>query len=103
MATLIKRYGMFTTNGNKMVGRIAEAGKKLAAEDGCGKNAWAFAYSLMDSIASELSPENLHCDGEAPIAYVRSKLKQLNTVQAELETYCLNNWLETPHSMDNAY
>ena len=44
MAKLIKRYGMFTTNGNKMVGRIADAGKKLAAEDGCGKNAWAFAY-----------------------------------------------------------
>mgnify|MGYP003636671033 FL=1 len=59
--------------------------------------------ALMDSIESELSPENLHCDGEAPIAYVRSKLKQLNTVQAELETYCLDNWLETPHSMDNAY
>ena len=43
MATLIKRYGMFTTNGNKMVGRIAEAGKKLAAEDGA-TSAWAFAY-----------------------------------------------------------
>ena len=54
------------------------------------------ANSLMDSIASELSPENLHCDGEAPIAYVRSKQKQLNSVQAELETYCLNNWLNTP-------
>ena len=54
------------------------------------------ANSLMDSIASELSPENLHCDGEAPIAYVRSKLKQLNSVQAELEAYCLNNWLDTP-------
>ena len=35
MATLIKRYGMFTTNGNKMVGRIAEAGKKMAALDFC--------------------------------------------------------------------
>jgi hypothetical protein len=54
------------------------------------------ANSLMDSIASELSPENLHCDGEAPIAYVRSKLKQLNSVQRELEQYCLNNWLDTP-------
>ena len=54
------------------------------------------ANDLMNSIASELSPENLHCDGEAPIAYVRSKLKQLNAVQAELEQYCLNNWLDTP-------
>ena len=56
----------------------------------------ANANSLMNSIASELSPENLHCDGEAPIAYVRSKLKQLNTVQRELEQYCVNNWLDTP-------
>ena len=51
---------------------------------------------LMNSIGSELSPENLHCDGEAPIAYVRSKLAELTRVQKELETYCLDNWLETP-------
>ena len=54
------------------------------------------ANSLMNSIASELSPENLHCDGEASITHVRAKLKQLNAVQQELEQYCLNNWLETP-------
>ena len=51
MATLIKRYGMFTTNGNKMVGRIAEAGKKLAALDGSGKNAWAFAYRELQKLS----------------------------------------------------
>ena len=51
MATLIKRYGMFTTTGNKMVGRIAEAGKKLDAEDGCGKNAWAFAYRELQKLS----------------------------------------------------
>ena len=51
---------------------------------------------LMNSIGSELSPENLHCDGEAPKAYVRSKLAELTRVQKELETYCLDNWLETP-------
>ena len=44
MATLIKRYGMFTTNGNKMVGRIVDAGKKLAELDGDELTAWAFAY-----------------------------------------------------------
>ena len=54
------------------------------------------ADSLMNSIASELSPENLHCDGEAPMAYVRKKTKFLAQVQAELEAYCLNNWLDTP-------
>ena len=51
MATLIKRYGMFTTNGNKMVGRIAEAGKKMAAEDGAGKNAWEFAYRELQKLS----------------------------------------------------
>tara|TARA_B110000046_G_scaffold53330_1_gene59769 strand:+ start:3034 stop:3285 length:252 start_codon:yes stop_codon:yes gene_type:complete len=51
MATLIKRYGMFTTTGNKMVGRIAEAGKKIAALDGCGKNAWAFAYRELQKLS----------------------------------------------------
>lgn len=54
------------------------------------------ANSLMDSIASELSPENLHCDGEASLTHVRKKAKYLNTVQRELEAYCLNNWLDTP-------
>jgi phosphosulfolactate phosphohydrolase-like enzyme len=50
MATLIKRYGMFTTNGNKMVGRIAEAGKKLAAEDGA-TSAWAFAHRELQKLS----------------------------------------------------
>lgn len=54
------------------------------------------ADDLMNSIASELSPENLHCDGEASITQVRRKLKYLNTVQRELEQYCLDNWLTTP-------
>ena len=54
------------------------------------------ANDLMNSIASELSPENLHCDGEASITHVRKKAKFLNTVQRELEQYCLNNWLNTP-------
>ena len=51
MATLIKRYGMFTTNGNMMVGRIADAGKKLAAEDGDQLTAWAFAYRELQKLS----------------------------------------------------
>ena len=54
------------------------------------------ADSLMNSIASELSPENLHCDGEASPNQVRNKLHELNTVTSQLEQYCLNNWLDTP-------
>ena len=54
------------------------------------------ANSLMDSIASELSPENLGCDGELSSRQVRAKASQLYDVVNELEAYCLNNWLNTP-------
>ena len=47
----------------------------------------ANANELMNMIGSELSPENLHCDGEASITHVRKKAKFLNTVQRELEDY----------------
>ena len=57
------------------------------------------ANDLMNAIASELSPENLHCDGEAPMAYVRKKSKFLDRVQRELEQYCLDNWLDTPECL----
>jgi hypothetical protein len=50
----------------------------------------------MDSIASELSPENLGCDGELSSRQVRAKASQLYDVVNDLEAYCLNNWLDTP-------
>jgi hypothetical protein len=56
----------------------------------------ANANELMNMIGSELSPENLHCDGEASITHVRAKAKQLNLVSKQLEQYCLDNWLDTP-------
>jgi len=56
----------------------------------------ANANELMNMIGSELSPENLHCDGEASISHVRSKHKQLTAVHKQLEQYCLDNWLDTP-------
>ena len=56
----------------------------------------ANANELMNMVASELSPENLHCDGEASISHVRAKVSQLNTVTKQLEQYCLDNWLDTP-------
>ena len=52
--------------------------------------------SLMDGIGSELSPENLYCDGEASVTHVRAKARQLNSVRKDLEQYCLDNWLNTP-------
>ena len=54
------------------------------------------ANKIMDSIAGQLSPENLHCDGEISHAQARQKYQQLTTIKSALETYCLNNWLDTP-------
>ena len=51
MATLIKRYGMFTTNGNKMVGRIVEAAQGLVELDGDELNAWQFAYRELQKLS----------------------------------------------------
>ena len=53
------------------------------------------ANNLMDTIASGLSPENLHCDGEISHAQAASKARELNNIRAALEHYCLNNWLDT--------
>ena len=54
------------------------------------------ADHLMEGIASALSPENLGCDGELSSRQVRAKAREINAVKAELEQYCLNNWLDTP-------
>ena len=51
MATLIKRYGMFTTTGNKMVGRIVEAAQQLVELDGDELNAWQFAYRELQKLS----------------------------------------------------
>ena len=51
MATLIKRYGHVHYNGNKMVGRIVEAGKKLAAEDGDELVAWAVCIQDLQKLS----------------------------------------------------
>ena len=54
------------------------------------------ANDLMNKIAGELSPENLHCDGEISPQQARKKYNYLMSVKAELEQYCINNWLDTP-------
>ena len=59
----------------------------------------ANANDLMNSIGSELSPENLHCDGEISRSQAQAKYKHLTTVQKQLESYCLANWLDTPQLM----
>ena len=43
-------YGMFTPEGNMMVARIVDAGKKLVELDGDKLNAWQFAYRELQQL-----------------------------------------------------
>ena len=46
-----KTFGMFSPEGDYMVGRIAAAGEKLAAADGA-ENAWRFAQRELRKLAT---------------------------------------------------
>ena len=48
---------------------------------------------LSNKLGGELSPENLHCDGEISPAQARKKYNYVMTVQGQLETYCAKNSL----------
>jgi hypothetical protein len=48
---MTKEYGMFTPEGNYMVGRIAEAAELLAQQDGT-TNAWHFANRELRKLAT---------------------------------------------------
>ena len=51
---------------------------------------------LVKDIACELSPENLHMDGEASQQHVRRTLQHFNSIKRELQSYCLDNDLNIP-------
>ena len=51
---------------------------------------------LARSLDGDLSPENLHCDGEISQAEAQRKYNYYGKVIKELEAYCLSNWLNTP-------
>ena len=55
---------------------------------------------LVNSLDSELSPENLHCDGEISAAEANRKYKYLARVVQELEAYCKSNKLTMPKYME---
>jgi hypothetical protein len=52
--------------------------------------------SIAGRIDSQLSPENLHMDGEASAQHVRVTYKRLTTAAKELFEYCERNGLKTP-------
>jgi len=51
---------------------------------------------LARSLDGDLSPENLHCDGEISQAEAQRKYNYYGRVIRELEAYCLKNCLNTP-------
>ena len=52
--------------------------------------------TIAGGLDSDLSPENLHCDGEISQAEAQRKYNYYGRVIRELEAYCLKNWLNTP-------
>ena len=47
----VTSYGMFTPEGNYMVGRIVEAAQGLVKLDGDELNAWQFAYKELHKLS----------------------------------------------------
>ena len=54
------------------------------------------AHSLVMRLDNEMSPENLHCDGEITHAQAMKKYNFLTTVLDELNIYCDANGLTRP-------
>ena len=52
--------------------------------------------AIAQRLDSELSPENLHCDGEISASAAQKKYNYYGKVIKELEDYCLYNVLGMP-------
>jgi hypothetical protein len=67
---------------------------------GTAPTTFPLSQKNVDEIArqldGDLSPENLHCDGEISVAEANRKYRFYERVYKDLEAYCLKNWLNTP-------
>ena len=54
------------------------------------------ADDLASALDGDLSPENLHCDGEISQAEAQRKYNYYGRVIKELDRYCVNNNLAVP-------
>ena len=52
---------------------------------------------LARDIDAQLSPENLHCDGEISVAEAGRKYRNLMAVVKDLEAYCKRNGYAVPY------
>jgi hypothetical protein len=51
---------------------------------------------LASALDCDLSPENLHCDGEISVAQANRKYNEYGRVIAQLNKYCAQNGLTMP-------
>ena len=54
---------------------------------------------LVDSLGCDLSPENLHCDGEISVTAARARGRKLMGVFKDINTYADKNGLHVPELM----
>ena len=52
--------------------------------------------SIAEALDCDLSPENLHCDGEISVAEANAKGNRLMHVVDDLEAYCTKNGFNMP-------
>ena len=55
---------------------------------------------ILQTLDSNLSPENLHCDGEISVAEANRKYRFYAAVARELEQYCNHNGLNYVEPME---
>jgi hypothetical protein len=67
---------------------------------GSAPTTFPLSQKNVDEIArqldGDLSPENLHCDGEISVAEANRKYRFYERVYRDLEQYCSKNLLNTP-------
>lgn len=67
---------------------------------GSAPTTFPLSQKNVDEIArqldGDLSPENLHCDGEISVAEANRKYRFYERVYKDLEQYCSKNLLNTP-------
>jgi len=62
----------------------------------------AQAHSLIMKLDGEMSPENLHCDGEITYAQAQAKADYYNAVWEELKDVCIQKGYKIPHTYELA-
>jgi len=58
--------------------------------------------TIASRLDSDMSPENLHCDGEITYAQAQAKADYYNAVWEELKDVCIQKGYKIPHTYELA-